>query len=392
MVGNMSLPSTADRARLRHRDSYKWTKYPEDVLPLWVADMDYPPPPAVVAALHARLEHGLGYHQLAGDPDLTRLLRAQLHGQGVPELPIGGLKFLPGVVPGLYAAVLGLTSPGDEVLTFTPIYPPFVSSIVDHGRRVVGVPLLFSAGHYELDWAALEAAVTPATRLLMLCHPHNPTGRVWTEAELRGLADFALRHRLWVVSDELHAQLSFQGPHRPLVSLDPRLSERTLTLTGPCKTYNTAGLGIGAAFSHSLPLLERFRAASVGVMGHPSALSVTMWRAALGDDGAWLAAVLAQLKTNRDTLSAWVARELPWAGYSPPEATYLALLDLRAHPRAAEMQTYLLEEARVALNDGPTFGVPARPQEYQGYVRLNFATTPDVLDEALARLARALRL
>ncbi|MFC4453303.1 PatB family C-S lyase [Deinococcus sonorensis] len=369
---------------LRHPDSYKWTLYPQEVLPLWVADMDFAPAPSIVAALKDRLEHGLGYHLLRGDPDLTRLLGARLEQQGVPPLPEGGMRFLPGVVPGLYAAVLGLTAPGDDVLSFTPIYPPFLSAIRDHGRTARTVPLLQGELGWDIDWAALEQAVTPATRLLMLCHPHNPTGRVWTREELAGLAAFALRHRLWVVSDELHADLSFQGPHTPFVTISPELEQRTLTVTGPCKAYNTAGLGIGAMYSHNLALLDRVTQASAGVMGHPSAMSVTMWRAALQDDGAWLAAVLDQLRQNRDRVTAWAAT-VPLLRYSPPEATYLAWLDLTRHPRAADMQAFLLSEAKVALNDGPPFG-----DGYQGFVRLNFATSPEILEEALTRIGRAL--
>ena len=317
---------------------------------------------------------------------MAPLLTQKLATQGVTDLPVGGFRTLPGVVPGLYASVLGLTSPGDDVISMLPIYPPFLSAISDHGRRLRSADLLHTDAGWQIDWDALEAAVTPAARLLMLCHPHNPTGRVWTRAELERLADLAVRHRLWVVSDELHADLSFMGPHTAFVSVNPELRERTVTLTGPCKTYNTAGLGIGAAFSHSLALLDRLNRATVGVMGQPSAMSMTMWQAALEGGGEWLEVVLEQLRANRDLLSARLGSELSWVRYSPPEATYLALLDLRAHPRHADIQQFLLQDAGVALNDGPTFGAG-----YQGFVRLNFATSPDILNEAIDRVVRACR-
>lgn len=317
---------------------------------------------------------------------MADLLRKKLATQGVPELPQGGLRALPGVVPGLYAAVLGLTSPGDDVLTMTPIYPPFLSSIADHGRQVRAADLVHTESGWQIDWDALEAAVTPATRLLMLCHPHNPAGRVWTGDELQRLADLALRHRLWVVSDELHADLTFGTSHTAFVSAEPAIQERTVTLTGPCKAFNTAGLGIGAAYSHNLALLDRMTRATAGVMGHPSALSMTMWVAALQGGADWLALVMAQLQTNRDLLTRRLAEDLPWVRYSPPEATYLALLDLRAHARHADIQQFILEEARVGLNDGPTFGAG-----YQGFVRLNFATSPVILNEAIDRIVTACR-
>ena len=371
---------------LRHPDSSKWQKYGEDVLPLWVADMDFPVSPFILAALHARLAHGLGYAQLEGEePKVAPLLRAKLAAQGLHDLPPLGIRTLPGVVPGLYASVLGLSSPGDEVLTVTPIYPPFLSAIRDQGRTLKAVPLLQTEDSWEIDWDALEAAVSPATRLLLLCHPHNPSGRVWTTQELKRLGELALRHRLWVVSDELHADLSFMGQHVAFAGVLPGLSERTVTLTGPCKAYNTAGLGIGAAVSHNTRLLDRLFALTRGVQGHPSALSSTMWVAALQGGGAWLEQVLAQLRANRDHLTARLRAELPWVRYSPPEATYLALLDFRAHPHAADIQPFVLEQARVALNDGPAFG-----DGYQGFVRLNFATSPAILNEAIDRLVAAL--
>ncbi|GGJ64212.1 MalY/PatB family protein [Deinococcus aquiradiocola] len=389
----MSAPSfllTPDE--LRHRDSSKWQKYPADVLPLWVADMDYAVSPFITAALQDRLTRGLGYFQLQDEPQMAALLRARLAGQGVTDLPDGGVRSLPGVVPGLYAAVLGLTAPGDDVISMTPIYPPFMSAVRDHGRNLRAAPLAQTTAGWTIDWGALEAAVTPQTRLFMLCHPHNPTGRVWTRAELERLADFVLRHDLLVVTDELHADLTYpvdgvQVPHTAFVSVNAALRERTVTLTGPCKAYNTAGLGIGAAVSHATPLLDRMGRATAGVLGHASALSMTMWEAALEGGRPWLDAVLAQLLQNRDLLTARLAAELPWVGYHAPEATYLAWLDFRAHPRHADIHAFLLSEARVALNDGPTFAPDA-----QGFVRLNFATSPAILNDAIDRIVAACRL
>ena len=384
------MPSTAqfeiDQTALRHPDSFKWTKYPQDVLPLWVADMDFPVAPSIIKAITDRLQHGIGYHQLYGDAELNGLLRAKLEKDGFLGLPEKEwIGYLTGVVQGLYVAVIGLTSAGDDVISMTPIYPPFMSAITDHGRNARLVKLADSPEGWTIDWAAMEAAVTPATRLLMLCHPHNPTGRVWTRDELSRLADFADRHRLWVVSDELHADLTLSGEYVPFVAVAPSaVRARTVTLIGPCKAYNTAGLGIGAMVSHNPQLISRLKKAGAGLMGHPGVPNVTMWKAALQDDGAWLAEVLDYLRGNRDLITTFVRDRLPAVRYVPPEATYLAWLDFRAHPRAGDIYKFLLNDAKVALNDGPAFG-----PGYQGFVRLNFATSRAILTEALERIAAA---
>ncbi|TSA87232.1 pyridoxal phosphate-dependent aminotransferase [Deinococcus detaillensis] len=373
---------------LRHADNYKWTKFGGEVLPMWVADMDFPVAPAILSALQGRLSRSVGYPQMPGDPTLKAQLIAKLAKDGLSDLTSEGVAFLPGVVPGLYAAVQALTEVGDEVLTVTPTYPPFLSATTDQGRVLNAVKLIEGKTGWTMDFAALEAAITPKTKLLMLCHPHNPTGRVWTRSELQQLAEFVLKHKLYVVTDELHADLRFSDApdYVPFAAISPEVAQRTITLTGPCKAYNTAGLSIGAMISHNPDLVAKLEKTTHGTMGHPSALSVTMWQAALSGGAEWLADTLKYLQANRDFLSEFMARELPQVPYTPPEATYLAWLDLRSHPRAADIQPYLLEEAKLALNDGLTFG-----EGYQGFVRLNFATSRELLQDGLERLAKAVK-
>ena len=374
-----------DPRTLRHPDNFKWTRYPADVLPLWIADMDYPIAPSIQKALTDRLTKSIGYHHYPGDPKLTALLRQKLEADGITGLPEEGwVAYIAGVVPGLYAAVVSLTQPGDDVITMTPIYPPFLSAITDHGRGLRAAPLACTPTGWEIDWDALEAAVTPKTKLLLFCHPHNPTGRVWTETELRRLAEFVERHNLFIATDELHADLTLEGRHIPFVQIAAEeLRQRTITLVGPCKSYNTAGLGIGAMVSHNPKLLLRVRRGIVGISAHATALSVTMWQAALEDDDQWLAAVLEYLKQNRDIVTQFVRERLPGVVHFAPQATYLAWFDYRTHPRAGDIQQYLLEHAKVALNDGALFG-----HGFQGFVRLNFATGRTILMEALERLAK----
>lgn len=381
---NAPDPLDLDVDTLRHPDSFKWTNYPPDVLPLWVADMDFPIAPSITKALRDRLDRPIGYHQVLGDPVLVSHLRAKLEAQGIVGLPEKGwVHFVTGVVPGLYACVLGTTQPGEEAITMTPIYPPFLSAITDFGRVAKHARLVEADARWSIDFDGLEQLVTPQTRLLMLCHPHNPTGRLWTRDELARLADFAERHDLFVVSDELHADLTLDGTFIPFTQIaSPALRQRTLTITGPCKAYNTAGLGIGAIVAHSADLLKRVKDSVKGISGHPGAMSVTMWRAALQDDGQWLRAVLDALRDRRQLLADFVRDRLPHARLAFPEATYLAWLDYRAHPRVAELNKLILKQAKVALINGPAFGPGC-----EGFFRINFATSRAILTEALERLA-----
>ena len=224
---------------------------------------------------------------------------------------------------------------------------------------------------------------------MMLCHPHNPSGRVWTAQELSRLAEVAVRHDLTVCSDELHADLRYPGSpdFRSFASL-PEVAQRTVVLTGPGKSYNIAGISCGAMVSPNAELLAQVQRTVGGLIGQASAFNVSAWELALTHAQPWFSEVLDYLHGNRDLIRTW-AEDEPLVQFYTPEATYLAWLDLRAHPQAARMQGYLTERG-VALNDGSTFTVPEEKEQYQGFVRLNFATSRPVLREALARISRAL--
>ncbi|WP_291424525.1 MalY/PatB family protein [Deinococcus sp.] len=375
-------------AQLRHSDSIKWNQYDEGVLPMWIADMDFPVAPPILRALHERLERPIGYAP-GNDATLVGLLQAKFAAQGLGGLSSEGMHFLPGVVPGLYAAVNGLTAPGEHVVTMTPVYHPFHLAITHLGRKVSSVPLIDGPERWEIDWDALDAACAH-TKLLMICHPHNPTGRIWDSGELRRLRELALKHDLYVVSDELHADLRYTSAPFEAFAADPRTQPRTLTLTGPCKAFNTAGLGIGVMATHNTELLERVKTAVSGLMGHPSALSQTMWKAALQEGGPWLAGTVEYLKGNRDLLYTFVQERLPWVQFHVVEATYLAWLDLRGHAEAGDIQNFLLKEGRVAIHNGPIFAPEEQQGEYQGFIRVNFAMPRPMLQEALERMAKAL--
>ncbi|ADY26070.1 Cystathionine beta-lyase [Deinococcus proteolyticus MRP] len=379
-----------DAGSFRHPVSLKWNTYPPDALALWIADMDLPVSEDLRRALTERLQNPLGYSDVTGAAvPLKALLIRRLAEQGVPDLTGEHIRLMPAVVPGLYAAVAAFTAPGEGVVALTPTYPPFHMAVQTQGRVWRSAPLQDDGERWQIDWDALEAAITPDTRLLLLCHPHNPSGRVWTLDELTRLAELAERRDLTVCSDELHADLRHPGApeFRSFASL-PAAEGRTVVLTGPGKSYNIAGIGCGAMISRNPQLLARVQSAVGGLLGQPHAFNVSAWELALTHAQPWLDEVLDYLTGNRDLIREWAENE-PLVRFHAPEATYLAWLDLRAHPKAHRMQQYLVEQG-VALNDGATFTVPEEAEQYQGCVRLNFATSRPVLREALTRLSRAL--
>lgn len=379
---------------IHHPVSLKWNTYAAQALPLWIADMDLPISQELLAALEERLHAPLGYTDTGSSKvALKERLAARLAEQGVAGLSGRNIHLMPAVVPGLYAAVAAFTQRGEGVLAFTPTYPPFHMAVQKQGRIWQGVALQYTEETdkptWQIDWNALEAAVTPQTRLLMLCHPHNPTGRVWTADELSKLADFTERHDLTVCCDELHADLRYPDSpdFRSFASL-PQAAQRTVILTGPGKSYNIAGLSAGAIISPNEALVEQIKDCVGGLLGSISAFSLSAWELALMHAGPWLTEVLDYLHGNRELVREWAAGE-PLVKFVAPEATYLAWLDLRAHPQAHRIQAYLTEQG-VALSDGATFTAPEDAERYQGFVRLNFATSRPVLQEALSRLSTAL--
>ena len=362
--------------------SQKWHRYAQDVLPLWVADMDFHSPPAVIDALQRRVAHGVyGYGEVPAT--LTAALCQWSAHHYAWTIEPEWQQWLPGVVPALHFAAMALTQPGEGVLTIAPIYPPFLAVAERTGRLAQQAMLAEPAAPGEpwrLDIEALEAAITPQTRLLLWCHPHNPTGRVWTLSELEQLAALVERHDLWVVSDELHCDLLLDegARHRPLAALFPELAKRTITLWAPSKTFNVAGLTSACAVIPDATLRKHFAAATKGFLPDGNVLGLVAAEAAYREGEPWRQALLDVLRSHRAALEARVAT---WSGVSlsAPESTYLAWLDMRETGLGASPAQALLEQAGVALSDGAAFGCP-------GFVRLNFGTTASQLEAALSRM------
>ncbi len=362
--------------------SLRWERYPAEVIPLWVADTDFRAPPQVLAALAARLGHGvLGYTlQPAALREAICERMARLYRWRVEP---DWIVFLPGVVPGLHLAARHLLAPTEHALLPTPLYHHFRRALERAPRPFTEVPLVLSEGRWVLDEERLAASVRPETRLLFVCNPQNPGGTVFRRAELERLGRFALAHGLVLCSDEIHCELVLDADkrHVPIASLDPELSRRTVTLASPTKAFGFPGLGCAWAIAEDARLRAALGADAHATVPDPSVLGYVAALAALRDCDAWLEAEIAYLRANRDLVEREVAA-MPGLAMAHVEATYLAWIDCSALG-LPDPQAHFLAH-RVALSPGAQFGAPA-------FVRLNFGTQRARLAEALARMRAALR-
>ncbi len=361
----------------------KWDRWEgRDVIPMWVADMDFPAPPEVLEAIRARVDHGVfGY--TADPPGFAPALAAHLAGRHGLSIDPDWVVGTPGVVTGLALSARLLADPDDEILTFAPVYPPFLSLPGAAGRRCTRVELARDAGApsgWAIDHDALAAAVTPRTRLLWLCHPHNPTGTVFTRDDLLALAAFASRHSLTVVSDEIWADLVLDDvPHVPFASLDHPAARGCVTLVAPSKTWNLAGLACAAAILPEASWRRRWRAAGGGLVPMLNPLGYAAAEAAWRHGDPWRRRLVRLLAAHRDRALEAVAA-IPGLSATRPQATYLLWIDCRSSGVADPMAACV--EAGIGPSDGRDFGAP-------GFIRLNLACPTPLLDEGLRRLAKA---
>jgi cystathionine beta-lyase len=373
----------------RGTGSSKWSKYPPDVLPLWVADMDFPSPEPVVRALRERVDHGVyGYGPQLETTELSEVFADRLQKRYGWRVSPEALVMIPGVIPGFNVACRMLASPGEGIAMQTPLYPPLLRVPGNIGLRFDEVPLARdTGGRYSVDLEAFAAAIQPDTRIFLLCNPHNPVGRVFTREELAGIAEVCLRRGLAIVSDEIHCDLVFSGHrHLPIASLDPAIADRTITLMAPSKTFNLAGLKCSLAIIPDQALRERFVAARLDLVQTTNILGYTAALAAYRDGQPWLDDLLRYLEGNRDALDRHVRANLPGLSMVAPEGTYLAWLDCRAARLPGnDPFTFFLERGKVAFNDGAAFGTRG-----QGFVRLNFGCPRVLLEQGLERMREAL--
>jgi cysteine-S-conjugate beta-lyase len=369
-------------AELRRRTSTKWRRFAPEVLPLWVAEMDVRIAEPVADALMRAVRDGdTGYPHGTGYAEAYAGFAAERWGW---EPAIADTRLVPDVMIGISEVLKLLTAPGDTVIITSPVYPPFYSFVRHLGRRIRAVPL---GVDLRLDLSALELAFARSSAdgagaAVLLCSPHNPTGTVHTEDELSTLAGLAARHGVRVVVDEIHAPLTLSGTRfRPYLSVPG--GEAGIVVTSAAKGWNLSGLKAGLAVAG--PAAAEDLARMPEEVGHgASHLGVIAHSAALRHGGSWLDSLLVDLQLNRALLGRLLAAELPSVGWRPGEATYLAWLDWRALGLGDDPATELVERARVALTPGVGFG-----PEGNGFARLNFATNPDLLTEAVRRIAAA---
>jgi cystathionine beta-lyase len=298
--------------------------------------------------------------------------------------------FLPGLVCGLNLVCRALGDIGDEVLVQTPVYPPFLSAPANQGKRLRTAELALSerSGNlfYEIDFEAFENAISPRTRLFILCHPHNPVGRVFKPEEITRLAEICARHKLFICSDEVHCDLLLDDrKHKPFACQVPDMANRCITLMAPSKTFNIAGLGASFAIIQDPQLRRQVKAAAAGIVTEVNILAFVAALAAYRQGQEWVTGLLRYLNGNRDFLLAYMAQYLSDIRLTCPEATYLAWFDCRAVTIPDNPQSFFLREAKVAFNDGATFGPGG-----QGFVRLNFGCPRATLEAGLERLKKAL--
>lgn len=366
----------------RGGDSIKWAKYAGrasasggDILPLWVADMDFAAPPAVIEALQARVAEGVfGYGY--STPDFLEAVVFALQRDYGWAVQADWIVPLAGLVSGLNIAARAIGEPGDAIVTATPVYPALFTAPLHMQRQCLRVPL-DEHRNWRWDLAALAAAHTPNTRGLFLCHPHNPVGRVWRDDELAALAAHAEQHDLVVVSDEIHCDLILEPglAHRPFALQSAATAARTITLMAPSKTYNIPGLGCAFAVIPDAGLRRRFTRAMAGIAPHPNILGAVATTAAYRDGAAWRRALLDYLRSNRELMM--TLDGVHGLRVVKPEATYLAWLDCRPLGLDAPQQAF--EAAGVGLSDGSEFGLP-------GFLRLNFGCPRATLEEAIRRI------
>jgi cystathionine beta-lyase len=367
--------------------SSKWEKYAgQDILPFWVADMDFPAPEFVLAAVRERLEHEIiGYTRIP--TTLVEAFQGWLQRTYNWTIPNEWLVWIPGVVTGFNLAARAVAQPGGSILIPTPVYYPFLEVPEHVSQTSVRVPLVrevtsTAAGeateHWAMDFDALQTAITPNTRLFMLCNPQNPTGRVYRKTELVKLADFCLEHGLYLCSDEIHASIILDESvsHIPIASLSPEIADRTISLFAPSKVYNIPGIPCAVAVIPNFELRHLFTNAREGLVSSLGPLAMAAGQAAFADQSNYVPELLSYLRGNHQRLLEVVGERM-----TPVAATYLAWIDFTDTAIANRPGAYF-ESFGLGLSDGAAF-------DGAGFVRFNFACPRSLLDRGLERYEEA---
>jgi cystathionine beta-lyase len=362
--------------------SLKYDKYKgRDIIPMWVADMDFESPEAVKKALHKRIDHGIfGYS--VPTSQINSLAAERLKKLYNWQIQPDWVVWLQGLVLAINI-ISHYIKEDEEIITFVPAYPPFLDSPKSAGRKVIKVPLIFRNGRYTFDLQKFEKSITPKTRLLILCNPHNPTGRVYDKDELQAVADICLKHNIIVCSDEIHCELILcDKKHIPFAALSSEIADKTITLMSPSKTFNLSGLNCGFAVISNPQIRRQFLKVMAGIAPPcVNALGLVACQAAFTGCDDWKESLLDYLKENKRIVYDFVNNQLSPLSMTDIEATYLAWIDVRGLKISDPVSFF--EQAGVGLSDGKEFGA-------EGFIRLNFGCPRPLLLKALNRMKQAI--
>ncbi len=371
----------------RHNtDSAKWRRYGPEVLPLWVADMDFISPKEVLEAIRDRVEHGIFGYGIEL-PELRQVIVDRMFRKYKWVIKPEDVLFIPGVVRGFNLACQTIGRNGESVIVQTPVYPPILKAPANAGmcRKDVGFERS-SSGKFILNKEKFEDAIDGKTKLFILCNPHNPIGHVFTRQELEFMAEICLARNVAICSDEIHAELIFSGfEHLPIAALNPEIAQKTITLSAPSKTFNLAGLDFSFAIIQNEELRESFCASMKGLVGSVNVLGQVAALAAYQHGDIWLNEVLIYLENNRNFLLEFIKHEIPGILVTEPEATYLAWLNCKNLELKPNPYQFFLDHAKVALWNGEDFGPGG-----DGHVRINFGCPLSTLEEALMKMKSAI--
>jgi cysteine-S-conjugate beta-lyase len=385
----------------RNTDSLKWNCFPQvfeqdDILPMWVADMDFPVAKPIVDAIQKRAAHAFyGYNQPG--PSLVEAVVERTLRKFNWKIKPEWIVFTPGVIPALNAAVKAFTCPGDEVILQGPVYYPFWSAVALNGCQAVNNGLILVDGHYVMDYSDLERKFAPhigmqpgsnRVKTLIFCNPHNPVGRVWTKEEITRMGEIVIGHGGMVISDEIHCELLFKGfKHICFAAISREFEQNCMVCMAPSKTFNLAGLQCSSVIIPNDKLRQRFANARAGIQLRPNIFGITAMEAAYRYGDEWLDQVHDYLQANLEYLMDYFVKNIKKVGVIKPEGTYLVWLDCRALGMDnMTLREFMREKAKVGVDDGFLFGPGG-----EGFARINIACPRTILEEGLQRIAAAVK-
>lgn len=378
--------------RRLNTDCEKWDKLEsqfgvKDVIPMWVADMDFQSPQPIIEALKQRVEHGVYGYTLRPDSYMESIV-GWLKRRHRWSIEKEWITHSPGVIPALSLAIQSFTQTGDKIIIQPPVYHHFARVIQANGREIVNNPLKLENGHYSIDFADLEAKIDSTVKMLILCSPHNPIGRVWSKEELTRLGQICMKHNILVVADEIHCDFVYKThTHIPFASISEEFANHSLTCIAPSKTFNLMGVQTSSIIIPNQQLRDRYdRELNTLSIGSPNIFGVVALEAAYRHGEEWLDQLLEYLQGNLEFTLNYFSKNIPQIKVIQPEGTYLVWLDCRELGFSVkELDEFMLRKARVAMNEGLIFGM-----EGEGFMRLNIACPRSMLKNALDGIEKAI--